>query len=101
MRLKLGQPLASATDTTTVLVVKAPDSDIVLTCGGTEMVDPKTRESVPVATPGGGGGTVLGKRYVDDAATLELLCTKGGDRTLAMNGRPLSVKPAKLLPASD
>ena len=34
------------------------------------------------------GGTQIGKRYVDDADTIQLLCTKAGQGTLALDGKP-------------
>ena len=40
-------------------------------------------------------------RYVDAAASLELLCTKPGKGSLGANGTPLAVKGAKPLPSSD
>ena len=43
----------------------------------------------------------MGKRYVDDAGTLELLCTKPGDGVPAVAGEVLQLKEAKPLPASD
>ena len=43
----------------------------------------------------------MGKRYVDDAETLELLCTKPGDGVPALAGEVLRLKEAKPLPASD
>ena len=43
----------------------------------------------------------MGKRYVDDAETLELLCTKPGECVLALGGEVLRLKEAKPLPASD
>jgi hypothetical protein len=46
-------------------------------------------------------GTQLGKRYVNEAGDLELLCTKPGKGTLAAAGAALTVKGAKPLPASD
>jgi hypothetical protein len=50
---------------------------------------------------GADGGTLLGKRYVDEATGLEVLCTKPGAGGLAVDGRPLGVKAPKALPASD
>ncbi len=47
------------------------------------------------------GATLPGKRFADEASGLELLCTKGGEGALAVDGRPLGVKEAKKLPASD
>ena len=46
-------------------------------------------------------GTQIGKRYVDGADTIQLLCTKAGQGTLALDGSPLQVQAAKPLPASD
>jgi hypothetical protein len=38
---------------------------------------------------------------VDEAETIELLCTKGGDGALSVDGVRLLVKQAKQLPSSD
>ena len=51
--------------------------------------------------PGHAGGTLLGKRYVNEAGELELLCTKPGDGSLAVAGEALVLKEAKPLPSSD
>ena len=51
--------------------------------------------------PGPDGGTLLGKRYVDEASGIELLCSKGGSGSLACDGRAMTVKGAKPLPSSD
>ena len=47
------------------------------------------------------GGTQIGKRYVNEAGDLELLCTKPGDGSLALSGAELTIKGAKPLPSSD
>jgi hypothetical protein len=47
------------------------------------------------------GGTQIGKRYTDDADTIQVLCTKAGKGTLALDGQPLAIQAAKPLPASD
>ncbi len=47
------------------------------------------------------GETLIGKRYVNEDESLELLCTKGGAGTLALDGTPLEIKQAKQLPSSD
>jgi hypothetical protein len=98
---KVGQSLASAVDTTAVLVVRAPGADVEITCGGVPMVEGKVGNSDGSVDPAHSGGSVLGKRYVDEALGLELICTKPGAGTLAANGSPLSLKTAKALPASD
>src|SRR6478752_6328255 len=78
--LKVGQTLASAIDTTAVIVVRAPKNEVALTCGGVDMVAGKSGLG-----DGSGiddahrGGALLGKRYVDEDAALEVLCTKAGD----------------------
>jgi hypothetical protein len=43
----------------------------------------------------------LGKRYVDDGDTMEVLCTKPGTGSLGADGASLQLKEAKPLPASD
>lgn len=102
MKLKAGQTLASAVDATNVIVIRAPESELSVTCGGVEMVDPKAGPVEPVdADPTHLNGTQLGKRYVDDSDTVELLCTKPGEASLALHGAALSLKEAKPLPASD
>jgi hypothetical protein len=103
VRAVVGQTLASVTDTTVVIVVRAPADEIDLTCGGAAMVDAKSAaaaQKVP-ADPDLAAGTLLGKRYEDVTGTIELLCTKGGTSSLAVAGEPLAVKAAKPLPASD
>jgi hypothetical protein len=100
--LKVGQTLASAVDTTAVIVVRAPKDEVALTCGGVDMVAGRSGLG-----DGSGiddahrGGALLGKRYVDEDAALEVLCTKAGDGALALDGRLLAVKSAKPLPSSD
>ena len=99
---RVGQTLASTVDATTVVVVKAPDTDVTLTCGGAEMVDTKEAAGVSgTPDPAHQDGSQLGKRYADDELGLEVLCTKAGAGTLAVNGTPLPLKGAKPLPASD
>ena len=47
------------------------------------------------------GGSLVGKRYVDESETLEFLCTRGGEGNVSVNGVALEVKQAKRLPSSD
>ena len=103
MRLQVGQTLQSVTDSTAVVVIRASAADVSLTCGGAEMVDAKAAAPAgkAAALPGHGDGTLLGKRYEDANATIELLCTKGGTSSLALDSVPMAVKAAKPLPASD
>lgn len=102
MKPRVGQTLASTVDETAVIVVRAPDADVRITCGGAEMCDTREKAAATgVPDPAQADGTLLGKRYADDELGLELLCTKAGQGTLAVDGRPLPVKAAKALPASD
>lgn len=103
MKPRVGQTLASTIDTTTVIVVRWPDQDLEVTCGSAVMVDLRGPEAGATGTadPDQSGGTQLGKRYADDALGVELLCTKAGQGTLALNGTALPIKGAKPLPASD
>jgi hypothetical protein len=103
MKPRPGQVLGSTVDTTTVIVVRAPASDIHLTCAGVAMWDPKSGDDGPAGTadPAQLTGTQLGKRYASEELGLEVLCTKPGKGTIAVNGVPLPVMGPKTLPASD
>ena len=46
-------------------------------------------------------GCVIGKRYVNEAQTIEVLCIKSGDGSLYYNGDELMTKDTKKLPSSD
>jgi hypothetical protein len=98
-----GQRLLSQTCETEVIVVRAPDGDVELTCGGRPMTTEGTGAGRPGASSAADadGGTLLGKRYVDEPTGLEVLCTKPGSGLLAADGRDLTIKVAKPLPASD
>jgi hypothetical protein len=99
--VKTGSRLRSQVCDTQVIVVRTGDSLDDLRCGGAPMValDAEVGEA-PVADPQLCGGTVMGKRYVDDAAA-EVLVTKAGAGTLSVGSTPLALKEAKPLPASD
>lgn len=101
VKFRAGQQLVSAVDTTAVIVIKASAEEYTLTCGGVTMAP--AGEPVPAAEPDPSlmGGTQIGKRYVDEADTLQVLCTKAGSGTLALDGKPLMIQAAKPLPASD
>jgi hypothetical protein len=98
--VSVGQRLRSQACTTEVIVVRAPDHRVELTCGGHPLAtDPAN--GAGAANGASGGGTLLGKRYVDEPTGLEVLCVKPGSGTLAADGRDLTLKSAKPLPASD
>ncbi|HEX9039945.1 MAG TPA: hypothetical protein VF838_02845 [Trebonia sp.] len=106
VQFRAGQQLVSAVDTTAVIVIRAPEVECTLTCGGVAMTAPDQAGPVqpaPAAEPDPSlmGGTQIGKRYVDEAGTIQVLCTKAGHGTLALDGKPLVIQAAKPLPASD
>jgi hypothetical protein len=94
--------MRSAVCTTEVMVVAAPGGDVEVTCGGAPMID--VAEDPPAGlsvSPEAAKGTALGKRYTSEAGDFEVLCTKPGEGSLALNGAPLALKEAKPLPSSD
>jgi hypothetical protein len=95
-----GSRWASRVCTTEVIVVKGPGTDVDLTCGGAAMVAPGGAPT-GAPDPAAADGTQLGKRYVDADETVEMLCTKPGDGSLAIGGSALDIKATKPLPASD
>lgn len=96
---KPGVKLFSAVCKTQIMALRVPDSAFEVTCGGLPMLasDP---EQFSTAS-GQMDGTLVGKRYVDDSDSMEFLCTRGGDGTVAVNGTVLIIKQAKQLPSSD
>jgi hypothetical protein len=97
MQTKPGLKLRSSACTTEVVVVRPASSSVVLTCCGGEL----TPDEVSAPTGAGPDTVLLGKRYTDPETGIELLCTKPGPGELAVDGRPLELKGAKPLPASD
>jgi hypothetical protein len=100
--LKPGTRLFSAVCATEMIAVRTPGGDVAVTIGGVEPVlDAAQRDPSTSPVAGHDGGTLMGKRYVDEANTIELLCTKPGNGAPAIDGILLSIKDAKPLPASD
>ena len=97
-----GEQLASVVCDTRVVLVRVGDGVERLTCGGSPMV-PVDRAVEPTGEirPGHEGPTSIGKRYVDAAGSIEVLCTHGGDGALAIDDALLEAKAAKPLPSSD
>ncbi len=101
-QLKTGSRLRSAVCATEVMVVAAAAGDVEITCGGVPMIDVAQQPPAGLSiSPDADKGTALGKRYVDEAGELELLCTKPGKGSLAVGGTLLKLKEAKALPSSD
>ncbi len=96
--MKPGTKLKSTVCDTEVMVIRG--SDVAVACGGAPMAEERP------ATPGDldpafAEGTQMGKRYVDEAGTVELLCVKAGKGSLSIDGTILRTKDAKPLPSSD
>ncbi|AYJ85069.1 hypothetical protein D3Y57_03240 (plasmid) [Sphingomonas paeninsulae] len=102
MELKPGSRWKSAVCTTEVVIVRPSKGSVSLECGGHPMV--ALADTAPTGlelSPDFSGGTSVGKRYFDDEAGIEVLGSKPGKGTLGVDGRPLTIKEAKALPASD
>lgn len=100
MEIKPGTRLRSQVCSAEVIVVKAPAEAVDVCCGGAPMVPLDAAGSRPI-DDAHRGGTLLGKRYADEAAGIELLCTKAGEGSLSLGATPLPMKDAKPLPSSD
>lgn len=101
MRLRVGSRWKSAVDTTEVMVIRAPSSEVDLRCGGHPMTSPGSDAGGAELNPLYSDGTEIGKRYADEGIGLELLCTKAGKGSLTVGEQPLLLKAAKALPTSD
>jgi len=100
-QLKAGTRLRSNVCATEVMVVLAPQGDADLTCGGSPMIGIAEEAAGGSPSPDASGGTQMGKRYTNEAGDLEVLCTKPGEGSLGLAGKPLQIKGAKPLPSSD
>lgn len=99
MVLKAGTRLFAQNSSCEVVVIRGSEEDTALLCGGAEMrPDGHAGEAVEA---GDAPTIALGKRYTDVESGVEVLCTKPGFGPLAYGDRPLSLKSAKPLPASD
>ena len=102
MQLKPGSRWRSAVCTAEVVVVRPPKGEVSLECGGHPMVAAGAAAPEGLAlSPDFSSGVVIGKRYQDEDVGIEVLAAKAGQGSLAVNGRALSVREAKALPASD
>ena len=98
--LATGQRLKSTVCGTEIMVVTAPPEDVELNCGGAPMAENGDGSSGSV-DPAFSGGTTIGKRYVNEDGSLEVLCVRPGDGSLAVAGTELKIKESKKLPKTD
>jgi hypothetical protein len=96
--MKPGTRLKSAVCDAEVMVIRG--SDVIVECGGVPMAEERATASAS-PSPAFAGGTLIGKRYVDPAGAVELLCVKPGKGSLSIGGVALKTKDAKALPSSD
>jgi hypothetical protein len=101
MQLKAGTKLASTVCETQVVVVRAPADEVELGCGGAPLVPADEGGANGTPDPALAEGTLIGKRYADEATGLEVLCTKAGAGSLSIGAEALLQKDAKPLPSSD
>ena len=100
--LKTGGRFKSAVCAGEIMIVAASGDDVELTGGGVPMVEPSTDAASDAAVhPDHAVGIAMGKRYVTEDASLEVLCVKTGDGALAVNGQLLLQKDTKQLPKTD
>lgn len=100
MELKPGLRLASQVSDSEFVVIKG-SGEHDLSCGGAPPVpvgDPLAHQG---ASTDPQGGILMGKRYTDGGATVEILCTKPGPGVLTLDGEALVLKESKPLPSSD
>jgi hypothetical protein len=101
MGLKPGSRLKSRVSTAEFVIIRAGDNDVNLAAGGVDTVALESDAPQVGMVGDTGGEALLGKRYVDEQESFEVLCTKSGLGGLTIDGRPLQPKRAKPLPASD
>ncbi|MGE0881220.1 MAG: hypothetical protein AB7L13_23355 [Acidimicrobiia bacterium] len=102
MQLKAGMRLQSVACDTQLVVVKAPaGADVDLRVGGHPVVTVGATYDKQELAADAKEGTAMGKRYADEAGTIEVLCSKPGQGSITFNGAPLPLKEAKPLPSSD
>ncbi|ROO87996.1 hypothetical protein EDD29_5649 [Actinocorallia herbida] len=94
---KPGVRLRSAVSAVEIVVVR-PAGGVTLQCGGSPMVE--LDDTGAPADPSG-EQVQLGKRYFDEEAGLEVLCTRAGTGPLSVEGRLLQARVPRALPSSD
>lgn len=100
VQIKAGTKLFSAVCDTQIMILRVPADDLDVTCGGLPMQTEEAAEKSSILGDAG-EGSLVGKRYVDEAETIEFLCTRGGEGNISVNGVALEIKQAKRLPSSD
>lgn len=97
---KAGTKLKSAVCEAQLMVLRAPATALDIRIGGAPALVGDEAASAALDA-NFAGGVLTGKRYTDEAETMEFLCTKGGAGSLSVDGVVLGIKTAKALPSSD
>ncbi|TXS95932.1 hypothetical protein FV139_08240 [Parahaliea maris] len=97
--MKPGAKLFSVACETEVMVIRGT-GEFDLCCGGSGMAT-STPEARHESATDMDGGTLIGKRYVNEDGSIELLCTKPGRGSLMVGNSVLGIKQAQALPSSD
>jgi hypothetical protein len=84
-----------------VVIVRPAKTQVTLECGGSPMTPLGAEAPREALSQQHAAGTLVGKRYIDEESDMEALCSRGGEGSLAVDGRPMTVKEAKRLPSSD
>ncbi len=98
MGYKIGTRLYCASSSTEVIVTRACSAEAELFCNGAPMLLADAGRDIGAGQP---EEVLLGKRFVDTASGIEVLCVKAGAGPLTMNGTALEMRTAKPLPSSD
>jgi len=104
MTLKPGSRWQSTVCDTQAVLVRPPKEagGAVPQCGGADMVPFGAASGVSGAPAAGfDGGSLVGKRYRQEASGIEMLCTKAGTGSLGWGGAALELVATKQLPSSD
>ncbi|WP_246203134.1 hypothetical protein [Sphingomonas lacunae] len=101
MELKPGSRWKSAVCDGEMVVVRPPSVAGTLACGGHPVLAHGGEGGGQGIVEGHDGGLLMGKRYVDAESGIEVLGSKPGKGALSFDGRLLTIKDAKPLPASD
>jgi hypothetical protein len=101
VQIRPGVRLFSAVSDAELMVIKGT-GDYDVRCGGVAMTAVAgSRAPVSIPPSEHASGPLLGKRYVDRDAKVELLCIRPGSGSLSLGGEALAVKAPVELPATD
>jgi hypothetical protein len=102
VELKPGTRWTSQVCETEIVIVRAGSGSCSLECGGHPMVPVGVAPAPGLELdPAFSDGAMMGKRFADSVTGVELLVTRSGSGSVALDGVAMEVKLAKPLPSSD